>query len=269
MDTNPENPLSYAKTTYIDKDGSRLASGRLNIKAFHFTLDDNDKLDEDYIQSIKDATPQGVFYDRDIRGLWVNAEGVVYRDFNANKHIITKDQLPYRNGKLDMVRIFGGIDWGFKHKGSISIYGIDKDKKIYCLEEYTKDLLLIDAWVLKAKEFIKKYGNIPFYADSARPEHIEQLIKIVDDYNITVFAYGLKSTYTGELFPSISKLLVYADKVEEIKQVCTFCEKKAIMNLKIKDGKAIYKGDIISVGDVEKVKNTIYQYVENISLNQS
>lgn len=83
-------------------------------------------------------------------------------------------------------------------------------------------------------------------------EHIEQLTKIVDEYNITVFTYGLKSTYTEELFPSISKLLVYADKVEEIKQVCTFCEKKAIMNLKIKDGKAIYKGDIISVGDVEK-----------------
>lgn len=201
MDTNPENPLSYAKTTYIDKDGSRLASGRLNIKAFHFTLDDNDKLDEDYIQSIKDATPKGVFYDRDIRGLWVNAEGVVYRDFNANKHIITKDQLPYRNGKLDMVRIFGGIDWGFKHKGSISIYGIDKDKKIYCLEEYTKDLLLIDAWVLKAKEFIKKYGNIPFYADSARPEHISRFRKEGINCNL-----ANKKVKAG--IETVSKLLV-------------------------------------------------------------
>lgn len=84
----------------------------------------------------------------------------------------------------------------------------------------------------------------------ATPEHIEQLIKIVDDYNITVFAYGLKSTYTGELFPATAKLLVYADKVEEVKQVCTFCEKKAILNLKIKNKKPVYKGEIISIGDI-------------------
>lgn len=201
MDTNPENPLSYAKTTFIDHDGSRLASGRLNIKAFHFTLDDNDKLDEDYIQSIKDATPQGVFYDRDIRGLWVNAEGVVYRDFNAAKHIIFYKDLPQINGKLDMVKIWGGIDWGYKHKGSICILGMDKDNKIYVLEEYTKDLLLIDAWVLKAKEFIQKYGNITFYADSARPDCIVRFRK----ENIKCLNAN-KSVKAG--IETVSKLLV-------------------------------------------------------------
>ena len=67
-----------------------------------------------------------------------------------------------------MIRIWGGLDWGYKHKGSISIYGMDKDTNIYCLEEYTKDLLLIDSWVLKCKEFITKYGDIPFYSDSAK-----------------------------------------------------------------------------------------------------
>lgn len=177
MDTNPENPLHFVKTDYIDKSGQRLSNGKLNIINFNFNLDDNTALDKEYIESIKASTPQGVFYDRDILGLWVNAEGVVYKDFNANKHIITKDNLPYLNGKLNMIRIWGGIDWGYKHKGSISIYGMDKNKNIYCLEEYTKDLLLIDSWVLKCKELIIKYGDIPFYADSARPEHVARFRK--------------------------------------------------------------------------------------------
>ncbi|WP_278683413.1 PBSX family phage terminase large subunit [Paraclostridium bifermentans] len=170
MDTNPENPLHFVKTDYIDKAPQRLADGRLNIVAFNFTLDDNTKIDPVYMESIKASTPSGVYWDRDILGRWVNAEGVVYKDFNASKHIISYKDLPRVNGKLDMIRIWGGIDWGYKHKGSICVLGMDKDNKIYVLEEYTKDLLLIDAWVLKAKELIKKYGNITFYADSARPD---------------------------------------------------------------------------------------------------
>lgn len=201
IDTNPENPLHSIKLNYIDKTGSKLKNGRINIKAFHFTLDDNDKLDEDYIQSIKDSTPTGVFYDRDILGRWVNAEGVVYRDFNANKHIMSTKNLPTLNGKLDMVRIWGGIDWGYKHKGSIVILGIDKENKLYVLEEYTKDLLLIDSWVAKAKEFIQKYGNITFYADSARPEHVVRFRK----ENIKCLNAN-KSVKAG--IETVSKLLV-------------------------------------------------------------
>lgn len=201
IDTNPENPLHSIKLNYIDKSGSKLKNGRINIKAFHFTLDDNDKLDEDYVQSIKDATPTGVFYDRDILGLWVNAEGVVYKDFNSSKHIISSKDLPRLNSKLDMVRIWGGIDWGYKHKGSIVVLGIDKENKLYVLEEYTKDLLLIDAWVAKAKEFIQKYGNITFYADSARPDCIVRFRK----ENIKCLNAN-KSVKAG--IETVSKLLV-------------------------------------------------------------
>lgn len=177
MDTNPENPLHFVKTDYFDKSPQYLNNGQLNIISFDFKLTDNTALDPVYVESIKASTPSGVFYDRDILGLWVNAEGVVYKDFNADKHIIHKKDLPHINNNLAMVRVFAGVDWGFGHKGAIVVAGIDKDNKVYVLEEYTKEGLLIDDWVRKAKEFIERYGKITFYADPARTEHIVRFRK--------------------------------------------------------------------------------------------
>lgn len=81
---------------------------------------------------------------------------------------------------------------------------------------------------------------------------VKDLADIVDLLGIPVIAYGLKNSYVnGELFEGSQALLYYADKIEEIKTVCTFCNKKAIMNLRIVNGKPIYKGENIHVGDVK------------------
>ena len=76
-DTNPSYPDHYIKTNYIDKDPYILADGRLAIKSHHFTLDDNTKLSPEYIESIKMTTTPGMWYDRDILGLWVGQDGMI------------------------------------------------------------------------------------------------------------------------------------------------------------------------------------------------
>lgn len=101
IDTNPENPMHSVKTDYIDKSGQRLSNGQLNIKAFHFSLFDNDTLNNEYIESIIASTPSGMFTDRDIYGKWVSAEGVVYRDFNHQEHYVDESKFEY-------VRYFAG-----------------------------------------------------------------------------------------------------------------------------------------------------------------
>lgn len=81
---------------------------------------------------------------------------------------------------------------------------------------------------------------------------VKDLADIVDLLEIPVIAYGLKNSYVdGELFEGSQALLYYADKIEEIKTVCTFCNKKATMNLRIVNGKPIYEGNSIHVGDVK------------------
>ena len=64
MDTNPENPTHTVKTDYVDKDGQLLSTGQVNIRAFSFSLYDNEFLDEEYIESIVASTPSGMFTDR-------------------------------------------------------------------------------------------------------------------------------------------------------------------------------------------------------------
>lgn len=81
--------------------------------------------------------------------------------------------------------------------------------------------------------------------------HILQLAKIVDELDIPVMAFGLKNDFTNELFEGSKYLLLYADKIEEIKTICWYCHKKAIMNMRIVDGKAAYEGEQIQIGGNE------------------
>ncbi|MEH7078494.1 PBSX family phage terminase large subunit [Bacillus sp. FSL P4-0334] len=172
MDTNPENPMHTVKTDYIDKDGQMLKSGRLNIRSFHFSLFDNNFLDPEYVESIVASTPSGMFTDRDIHGYWVAPEGVIYKDFNKDIHYISSEEL--ENRRVNFKKYFAGVDWGYEHPGSIVVIGQDDQGCFYLLEEHAKQHEEIDYWVKIAKGIKERYGNINFYCDTARPEHVQR-----------------------------------------------------------------------------------------------
>ena len=161
FDTNPDNPEHWLKKEYIDNKSE-------NIISYHFELDDNTFLSERYIKNIKESTPSGMFYDRDIKGLWVTGEGVVYSDFDGNKHFISDIS------EIEFETYIAGVDWGYSHFGSIVVFGIDKLNNWYLLEEHAKQFKEIDYWADVALDIKARYGNINFYCDSARPEHVER-----------------------------------------------------------------------------------------------
>lgn len=82
-------------------------------------------------------------------------------------------------------------------------------------------------------------------------EHVLQLTQIVDELNIPVMAFGLKNDFMNNLFEGSKYLLLYAEKIEEIKTICWYCAKKAIMNLRISDGTPVYEGAQIQIGGNE------------------
>ena len=168
MDTNPENPTHSVKADYIDKDGQMLSNGQLNIKAFNFTLYDNTFLNKEYVESIEASTPTGMFFDRDILGIWVASEGVVYQDFNKDIHYI-------KEANTEFKKVFCGVDFGWEHYGSIVVVGLGLDDKYYLIKEYAYKHKDIEYWIGIAKEIIKEYGNINFYCDYARPDYMHKL----------------------------------------------------------------------------------------------
>lgn len=156
-DSNPDNPNHWLNRDYIGKNDGKIID-------FSFKLDDNTFLSKRYIDSIKAATPKGKFYDRDILGLWTVAEGAIYADYDSKIHVV--DELP------DMRRYFAGIDWGYTHYGSIVVVGEGVDGNYYLVDGVAAQFKEIDWWVEQARKLTDIYGNIPFYADSARPEHV-------------------------------------------------------------------------------------------------
>ena len=82
-------------------------------------------------------------------------------------------------------------------------------------------------------------------------QHVLQLVTIADDWNIPVMAFGLKNDFRNELFEGSQNLLIFADKIEEMKTTCWFCKKKATMNLRYVDGQPVFEGEQIQIGGNE------------------
>lgn len=162
LDTNTDSPEHYIKKDFID-----IADGKI-IKEVSWQLTDNTFLTQRYIENIIATTPSGMFTDRDIKGFWVTPEGIVYSDFNANIHYINDIS------NVKFTRYIAGVDWGYSHYGAIVVIGIDDKGNYYLIEEVAHQFKEIDFWVEQAKQIKHKYGNIPFYCDTARPEHIDR-----------------------------------------------------------------------------------------------
>lgn len=113
---------------------------------------------------------------------------------------------------------------------------IDEEMNIYDLVAGVKKRLY--CVLVDEAQFLKRH-------------HIYQLAQVVDELNIPVMAFGLKNDFQNHLFEGSKYLLLLADKIEEVKTICWFCDKKAIMNLRVHEGQPVYDGEQIQVGGNE------------------
>lgn len=81
-------------------------------------------------------------------------------------------------------------------------------------------------------------------------DQVQQLVEVVDRLDIPVMVYGIKNDFRNELFEGSYYLLVYADKIEEIKTIC-WCGRKATMVARIVDGQFVKEGEQIVIGGEE------------------
>ena len=96
----------------------------------------------------------------------------------------------------------------------------------------------IDCVLVDEAQFLKKH-------------HVIELTRIVDELGIPVMTFGLKNDFRNQLFEGSEYLLLYADKIEEMKTICWFCKHKATMNLRVQNGKPIYSGKQVQIGDID------------------
>ena len=88
-------------------------------------------------------------------------------------------------------------------------------------------------------------------ADEAQfltPQQIDQLRQIVDEADIPVLCFGLRTDFRTQLFPGSRRLFELADSITEIKTICD-CGAKATVNARIDgDGHIITQGAQVVLG---------------------
>ena len=79
-------------------------------------------------------------------------------------------------------------------------------------------------------------------------EQIDQLRSIVNDENIPVMCFGLRTDFQTRLFPGSRRLMEVADTIQEIKTICD-CGAKATVNARIDaDGHIVTQGAQVVLG---------------------
>ena len=76
---------------------------------------------------------------------------------------------------------------------------------------------------------------------------IDQLRAIVNDYNVPVMCFGLRTDFQTKLFPGSRRLMEVADTIQEIKTMCD-CGAKATVNARINDGYIVTEGAQVVLG---------------------
>ncbi len=87
-------------------------------------------------------------------------------------------------------------------------------------------------------------------ADEAQfltPEQIDQLRTLVDEEELPVLCFGLRTDFQTHLFPGSARLMELADSITEIKTICT-CGAKATVNARISGGRVVTEGAQVLLG---------------------
>lgn len=102
-----------------------------------------------------------------------------------------------------------------------------------------------------AEEYHKAGVHDVIIADESQfftPRQIDELRELVDQEDLPVLCFGLRTDFTTHFFPGSMRLMELADSITEIKMVCA-CGRKATTNARLDaNGKIVTQGDQVFLG---------------------
>ena len=100
-------------------------------------------------------------------------------------------------------------------------------------------------------EYRKAGKHDVIIADEAQfftPAQIEQLRDLVDDEDLPVLCFGLRTDFQTHMFPGSQRLMELSDSLTEIKTICA-CGRKATVNARLDgQGRVVTTGDQVLLG---------------------
>ena len=116
----------------------------------------------------------------------------------------------------------------------------------------------------------KDYKNVScVFVDEVQfltKNQIRDLSKIADELNIPVMCYGIRTDFQGKLFDGSMELLAIADNLKELKTICSECDKKATMVVRLnEDGEVLLEGEKIVIGGNEIYKTLCRKHFRKLT----
>ena len=170
-----------------------------------------------------------------------------YSSMNAGKStMLLQANHNYKERGMNTVIYTSSIDNRYGKKEIVSRIGLKAESNIFSdSTDIHKEIInfnkekKVDCVLIDEAQFLNK-------------DQVTQLGQIVDELDIPVLTFGIRTDFKGNLFEGSEYLLAWADNLKEIKTVC-HCGRKATMVLRLdKSGNVIEEGDQIEVGGNEK-----------------
>src|SRR5215208_2533633 len=121
-----------------------------------------------------------------------------------------------------------------------------------CGLEAEADMLLDAETALDPADFRNLDCVLVDEAQFLTPQVIEDFRRITVDPGVPVICYGLRTDFRTRLFPGAQRLMELADRIEEVKVTCQYCQKKAICNLRFVNGSPTVRGPQVQLGADEQ-----------------
>ena len=111
--------------------------------------------------------------------------------------------------------------------------------------------------------FAEQHGGLDYLVcDEAQfytPAQVEQLARVVDDLDADVHALGLLTDFRGRLFAGSARFLELADERVEVQvEARCWCGARATQNARLVDGRQVYDGYVVVVGDTDHEAEVSY-----------
>ena len=191
MAGNPSGKMNWVYQFFFERAPS-------NSFKVHTTTKDNKFLPEDYIKSMYE-TYDFEYARRYLEGEWGSFIGLVYKDFNYDKHVrnFAEDKTKYKY-------YIAGVDVGYTNPTAMLIIGITNDNKAHILKEYYKTEQTTDVTVQEIAGLDEKYKFRYIYVDPAAADWIEKAktkrLRVVKaDNDIDMGVAKIKSLFKNDL----------------------------------------------------------------------
>ena len=116
--------------------------------------------------------------------------------------------------------------------------------------------LVRDRWAAGGRCDYLIADEVHFYTEA----HVEQLVELVDVFDVDVYAFGLATDFRTRLFPASRRLFELSDQLVRLQvEVLCWCGRPGLLNARVVGGRVVRAGDTVLVADTGGEADVHYQ----------